>query len=199
MITHIPFKAITANCFRLTSYFENGTQELQYGYCEDLGDGRGWTAGICGFTLEEAEYFTQYFTPADWQSEDFYLQWAKLARMPKFRKKQMEVASEVFGKPALHEHKRLGFIHEASLAILYDLFVQHGESEPSDPYFSDSATGIIAKCLHYPETQYFNQLLRIRKEVLKHSANPATREVWYESLDRIPPLMALNTTKHFPL
>src|SRR5258706_11825843 len=35
---------------QLTSLFENGTIEIQYGYAEALGDGRGITAGRAGFT-----------------------------------------------------------------------------------------------------------------------------------------------------
>ena len=34
----------------LVSAFENSTTEVQYGYAENLGDGRGVTAGRAGFT-----------------------------------------------------------------------------------------------------------------------------------------------------
>ena len=33
----------------LTSIWENGTTVLQYGYCENIGDGRGYTSGRAGF------------------------------------------------------------------------------------------------------------------------------------------------------
>src|SRR4051812_31888536 len=42
---------------QLTSLFENGTIELQYGYCEALGDGRGYTAGRGGFTTSDGEIY----------------------------------------------------------------------------------------------------------------------------------------------
>ena len=35
---------------QLTSIFENSTTELCYGYCENIGDGRGFTFGFAGFT-----------------------------------------------------------------------------------------------------------------------------------------------------
>src|SRR3954447_21982693 len=35
---------------QITSTFENSTLELQYGYVENIGDGRGITAGRAGFT-----------------------------------------------------------------------------------------------------------------------------------------------------
>jgi chitosanase len=34
---------------QLTSLFENSTPILQYGYCENINDGRGFTAGRAGF------------------------------------------------------------------------------------------------------------------------------------------------------
>src|SRR3954454_6473988 len=35
---------------QITSSFENSTLELQYGYIDNIGDGRGITAGRAGFT-----------------------------------------------------------------------------------------------------------------------------------------------------
>ena len=37
-------------CEQYTSIFENDTTELQYAYCENIHDGRGFTAGRAGFT-----------------------------------------------------------------------------------------------------------------------------------------------------
>jgi chitosanase len=34
----------------LTSLFENGVLDLQYGFCQNIHDGRGYTFGFCGFT-----------------------------------------------------------------------------------------------------------------------------------------------------
>ena len=36
-------------CEEYTSIFENDTIELQYAYCEDIHDGRGFTSGRAGF------------------------------------------------------------------------------------------------------------------------------------------------------
>jgi hypothetical protein len=35
--------------YRLTSMYENSDIYLHFGYCQDLGDGRGYTSGIIGF------------------------------------------------------------------------------------------------------------------------------------------------------
>ena len=40
---------------QLTSIFENDTPELQYGYAEDIGDGRGYTSGRAGFCTGTAD------------------------------------------------------------------------------------------------------------------------------------------------
>jgi len=40
---------------QLTSIFENDTPELQYDYVEDIGDGRGYTAGRAGFCTGTAD------------------------------------------------------------------------------------------------------------------------------------------------
>lgn len=37
----------------LTSIFENAATTLQYGYCENIKDGRGFTFGYCGFTTAD--------------------------------------------------------------------------------------------------------------------------------------------------
>ena len=42
---------------QLISVFENGTAELQYGYVEDLDDGRGFTCGL-GFTTGTGDVLT---------------------------------------------------------------------------------------------------------------------------------------------
>ncbi|ARX88391.1 hypothetical protein SMD44_07878 [Streptomyces alboflavus] len=40
---------------QLVSVFENGTTKIQYGYAENLDDGRGVTAGRAGFTTDDGD------------------------------------------------------------------------------------------------------------------------------------------------
>lgn len=50
-------------CEQYTSIFENDTTDLQYAYCEDIQDGRGYTSGRAGFctgTGDAAEVVKKY-------------------------------------------------------------------------------------------------------------------------------------------
>jgi chitosanase len=171
---------ITPTMLKLTSLFENGTPELQYAYAEKLGDGRGWTCGIAGFTDEDFEYFEDFFEPEANQGEDFGELWAEQCRNPAFIVHQDKMANEVYGAPALREFKRLGFEHPLSLAILYDTAIQHGDGD--DP---DSLTSMIEEVPEAPEEEWIAAFLETRREHLEEAEEPDTREVWAESIRRI--------------
>jgi chitosanase len=211
------FSIITTNCFKQTSLFENGTFELQYTYAEDLGDGRGWTCGICGFTEEDYAPFLEFFKLSDWRRKDFNLLWKSAARLERFKATQRKAAQSIYGQPAIDFCNAHGFVHEASLAVLYDTFVQHGESSFEDTYYMDSATYICRATeaevkernarytkMGSPKTQprigereFVGMLLNKRRHVLMEPKNRATREVWRESVDRIDELQKINSTGLF--
>jgi hypothetical protein len=50
----ITFKTIAD---QMVSVFENETTSLQYGYIENLNDGRGYTAGRAGFVTRDGIFF----------------------------------------------------------------------------------------------------------------------------------------------
>jgi chitosanase len=171
---------ITPTMLKLTSLFENGTPELQYAYAEKLGDGRGWTCGIAGFTDEDFAYFEDFFEPEANQSDNFGELWAEQCRNPAFIVHQDKMANEVYGAPALREFKRLGFEHPLSLAILYDTAIQHGDGD--DP---DSLTSMIEEVPEAPEEEWIAAFLETRREHLENAEDPDTRDVWAESVGRI--------------
>jgi chitosanase len=51
---------------QITSTFENSTTTLQYAFCEDIGDGRGYTAGRAGFCTGTGDFLqvVQRYTTA---------------------------------------------------------------------------------------------------------------------------------------
>jgi chitosanase len=179
---------ITPTMLKLTSLFENGTPELQYAYAEELGDGRGWTCGIAGFTDEDFGYFEDFFEPEANQGDDFGELWAAQCRNPDFIAHQHKMADEVYGAPAIREFKRLGFEHPLSLAVLYDTAIQHGDGD--DP---DSLTSMIEEVLRLrsaqvpeaEEEEWIAAFLETRREHLEEAHDPDTREVWAESVGRI--------------
>jgi chitosanase len=171
---------ITSTMLKLTSLFENGTPELQYAYAEQLGDGRGWTCGIAGFTDEDFEYFEDFFEPEANQRDNFGELWAEQCRNPAFIVHQDKMANEVYGAPAIREFKRLGFIHPLSLAVLYDTAIQHGDGDDLD-----SLTSIIKRVPKAPESEWIAAFLEARRKHLEHAHDPDTREVWAASTGRI--------------
>lgn len=171
---------ITSTMLKLTSLFENGTPELQYDYAEQLGDGRGWTCGIAGFTDEDFQYFEDFFAPEANQGGDFGELWAEQCQNPDFVAHQDKMANEVYGAPAIREFKKLGFEHPLSLAVLYDTAIQHGDGD--DP---DSLTSMIEEVPEADEEEWIAAFLETRREHLENADDPDTRDVWAESTGRI--------------
>ena len=125
---------------QLTSIFENDTTELQYGYIEALGDGRGYTAGRAGFTtatsdlLDVVERYTarkagnllapylprlreidQFHSSATSGRTGFPIAWQNSAADPIFRQVQDEVVTETYYVPAVAHWNELG-LHSARSA-----------------------------------------------------------------------------------
>ena len=135
---------------RITSTFENATTVLQYGYAEDIGDGRGITAGRAGFTsatsdlllvvrrytLLRPDNILARYIPAlekvdGSDSTDgldgFGAAWAKAAKDPVQRKVQDDVVDELYFEPALRLAKAAGVRTPLGQAIVWDTMIQHGD------------------------------------------------------------------------
>lgn len=198
---------------QIISLFENDTIVPQYDYIENIGDGRGFTAGIIGFTSAYGEIYkvvNDYSTIVPSSSitnylnkirklekgeietselEDFVIEWQKAARDAKFRNIQDKLRDENFYIPAMNTAKKLGVTHDLSKAFIYDTIIQHGNS-PSDP---DGLPNIIKKANRniggspadgIDEVLWLSELIKVRREVLLSPANEATKEAWSYSTDR---------------
>ncbi|GGY98314.1 chitosanase [Streptomyces nitrosporeus] len=141
---------------RLVSSAENSTLdwEAQYGYIEDIGDGRGYTAGIIGFCsgtgdmLDLVELYTARaprnvlagYLPAlravdgtdshEGLDPGFTGDWAEAATDPVFRRAQDDERDRVYFGPAVRQavNDGLGVLGQF---IYYDALVMHGGG--SDP------------------------------------------------------------------
>ena len=143
----------------LTSLFENGTLALQYGYAEQLGDGRGITAGRAGFTsgtgdmlLVVQAYTDQVAThplarymprlkqinagevPPDTVTglEGLEPAWADAAADARFRAAQDAVVDRLYYDPAMAHADALGVASALGRAVLYDTIIQHGDGDDLD-------------------------------------------------------------------
>ncbi|MFE9822982.1 chitosanase [Streptomyces sp. NPDC005791] len=139
---------------RLVSSAENSTLDwkAQYGYIEDIGDGRGYTAGIIGFCsgtgdlLKVVERYTAKrpgnalgeFLPAlravnggdshEGLGGAFTKAWAKAAADPVFRSSQDAERDRAYFDPAVGRAEADG-LGALGQFIYYDAYVMHGYAD----------------------------------------------------------------------
>ncbi|WP_267881381.1 MULTISPECIES: chitosanase [unclassified Streptomyces] len=139
---------------QLVSSAENSSLDwkAQYKYIEDIGDGRGYTGGIIGFTsgthdmLELVELYTQRkpdnvlakYLPAlrkvdgsdshDGLDPDYPEDWRTAAQDPDFRKAQDDERDRVYFDPAVEQGKADGVGVLGQFAY-YDALVMHGSGD----------------------------------------------------------------------
>src|SRR3954464_9409867 len=134
---------------QITSTFENATLELQYDYVENIGDGRGITAGRAGFTSATGDLLliVQRYTEAKPDNVltpyipaleavsgtdsvkglgGFTHAWAGAADDPDFRKLQDELVDELYFNPAMTMAAEVGIETPLGQAIIWDTMIQHG-------------------------------------------------------------------------
>ncbi|MFJ9873964.1 chitosanase, partial [[Kitasatospora] papulosa] len=136
---------------QLVSSAENSTLDwkAQYGYIEDIGDGRGYTAGIIGFCsgtgdmLDLVELYTERepgnalasYLPAlrevdgtdshEGLDPGFTDAWAEAASDPAFEQAQNDERDRVYFDPAVRQGKADGLGTLGQFAY-YDAIVMHG-------------------------------------------------------------------------
>lgn len=189
-----PYKKNIA--MEIVSSNENSSLDwrAQYGYIEDIDDGRGYTAGIIGFCsgtgdmLELVEAYTDAnpgnplarFIPAlrrvngtdshEGLGSPFVRAWKASAHDRGFQRAQDAERDRVYFDPAVGRAKADGLGTLGQL-IYYDAIVMHGPG--SDP---KSFGGIRRTALEHArtparggdETTYLNAFLDARRAVMKH-------------------------------
>jgi chitosanase len=199
---------------QLISVFENDTTEIQYDYAEALDDGRGITFGRSGFTTASGdgyELIKRYtarvpdnvlarFLPrlkelARTESGSteglggFVAAVRQAARDPRFRQAQDEVHDELYYRPAMQFAAALGLKTALAHALVYDTLLMHGDGDDPDGVRAvlervrkeaggTPATGV-------DERAWFSAFVRIRRAVLAHAHDPATRKTWAEAVGRV--------------
>ncbi|MFD3521184.1 chitosanase [Streptomyces sp. NPDC058653] len=180
---------------QLVSSAENSSLDWkgQYGYIEDIGDGRGYTAGIIGFCsgtsdmLDLVELYTERepdnplapYLPAlravdgtdshEGLDPGFTDAWKEAARDPAFQAAQNDERDRVYFDPAVNRGKEDG-VGTLGQFIYYDAIVMHGDGN-SDVSFS----GIRRRALDEArppsqggdETEYLHAFLDARVWAMK--------------------------------
>jgi len=143
----------------LVASAENSTLDWQreYGYIEDIGDGRGYTAGLIGFcsgTGDMLQLVRSYVAAAPGNSLALFLRalrrvdgtashrglgapfvaaWRRAARDPVFRRLQMRELDRVYFDPAVRRAKADG-LGTLGQFIYYDAIVMHGPGQSADSF-----------------------------------------------------------------
>ncbi len=206
---------------QIISVFENNTPVLQYGYAENLGDGRGITAGRAGFTsatsdmLEVIERYTE-ISPANPLAaylprlreldetnssstqglEGLVEIWhERAANDENFRNVQDQVVDDYYYNPATMRAETLGVSLPLTLLNLYDAAIQHG-----DGYDPDGLLAMINRTTNnvggapadgINEEVWLVEFMSIRRSVLLDPHNQQTQQVWAESVGRVDTLVEL--------
>jgi chitosanase len=193
----------------ISSVFEVGSPEPDYGYVENLDDGRGYTVtqyGFCTYNEEVAHVieaiakrapdtplkrFLPHLPPQNWDGhklDEFPRLWRQEAKASSALAEACdEVANELYLSPAIDAAASVGITSPVGIAIFFDTLVQHGDGDDPD------ALPAIMKSVNAraPEADYLSAFLDARKKVLLHSADKETREVWRESAGRVDALRTL--------
>ena len=152
----------TRRAEELTSLFENSTTTLQYGYAENIHDGRGITAGRAGFTSgtddlwEVVRDYTKkkpnnplakflprlaelHALPEDSKGrgstkglEGLVAAWKEAAKDPAFRAVQDAAVDRMYFKPSQVHARALGLETPLAQGELYDAIIQHGDGDDPD-------------------------------------------------------------------
>ncbi|KAJ2440577.1 hypothetical protein GGF42_007577 [Coemansia sp. RSA 2424] len=156
--------AMLCNCAKtlaleITNVYENGDTKFHYEYCEDLKDGRGFTAGIAGFCSGTGdawevvqvyhkltggkddmsqfdEIMEKYAESGDDSTSglsNYCSVWNKLGTSDaKFRKAQETIRDQLYFRPAMAQAKILGLKTSIAQAQLYDTAIEHGAGDDQD-------------------------------------------------------------------
>ena len=186
---------------RIVSSAENSSLDwrAQYDYVEDIGDGRGYTAGIIGFTtgthdlLTLVELYTEShpdnalepYLPAlrsvdgsdshEGLDPGFTAAWKEEAQKDAFKRVQDSQRDRVYFGPAVRLAKSDG-LGALGQFIYYDAMVMHG---PGDPGFH----GIRERAMAEADTpaeggdeqSYLDIFLDTRRETMKSEKRDTTR------------------------
>jgi len=183
---------------QLVSSAENSTLDWrsQYGYLEDIGDGRGYTGGLIGFTsgtsdmLQLVEDYTRAepdnplarFLPAlravegtashDGLGVPFEQAWVAAAGDPGFRRAQDALLDSMYFDPAVTRAKKDG-LGALGQFIYYDAIVMHGPGSDGSSFGGiRSAAMATAKTPAQggDERAYLTAFLDVRVRVMREEA-----------------------------
>lgn len=182
--------------YSLVSSAENSTlnYDEQYGYIEDIGDGRGYTAGIIGFTsgtgdllevintyieLKPENNELEKYVPAlkavngtdshEGLGDSFVLDWKKASQNQEMITAQDSIVNEMYLNPAIKFSKEDG-LSMLGTFIYYDALVVHGPGDDSDSFGGIrevAKNNTVTPVSGGDETEYLLAFLDARSNVMQ--------------------------------
>ena len=215
-----PALALTADPDRkrraaqITSTFENSTLELQYDYAENIGDGRGITAGRAGFTsatgdllllvrryteLEPDNGLARYLpaleavngTDSEAGLDGFEDAWAQAAQDPAQRALQDALVDRLYFTPAMRLATGTGIVTPLGQAILWDTMIQHGLGGDNGTQAMIAETEQRYGSVGAVESEWLQHFLDVRLEYLYRAYEGTTDDADAASESRIAALRSL--------
>jgi len=198
----------------ITNVFEVGKAEADYGYVEDLKDGRGFTVTNYGFVTKEREVaqiiarlvakvpdtalkdFLPRLPPLAKGDDakalkDFPAAWRAAAKAtPELAKACEQLADKLYFGPAMAAAERYRMTSPLGRAIVYDTLIQHGDGDDRDSLgaIHQRTLAATADSGDAPETDRLFAFLEVRRDVLLHPADTATAKGWRLSVTRVDAL-----------
>jgi chitosanase len=199
---------------QITSTFENSTLELQYDYVENIGDGRGLTAGRAGFTsatgdllllirryteLRPSNALAPYLPALEAVNGTdsmvglggFADAWAEAAANPDFRSLQDQVVDELYFFPAMTMAADLGLKTPLGQMIMWDTMIQHGAGGNNGTRAIIEETQENAGPIGQDESAWLDAFLDARLRHLLNMYRGTTEDADVSSESRIEALRSL--------
>ncbi|KAI8916312.1 csn protein [Gorgonomyces haynaldii] len=197
---------------QITNIYENGQLDFAWDYCENLYDGRGYTAGIIGFCTGtgDALELIELYNKMPGQTGEFKSMmkalryygknglgytskikgycsaFRKASKNNVFRKAQVQILNNVYYNPSQALAQKYGLKLPVSLGQFYDTAIQHGMGGDYDS-LNQIAERVTAKSPANggDEKKWLQEFLAVRKDDLCNPANQETQEVWCQSVSRV--------------
>ncbi|MER7846053.1 chitosanase [Kitasatospora sp. NPDC096077] len=213
---------------QLVSVFENSTTEIQYGYAENINDGRGVTAGRAGFTTNDGDALKVVraytavspdnplarFVPelerlaasgsgdtSGLPEADYIAAWKQAAQDPVFRQVQDDQVDRRYFTPAMDQADRLGLGTALARAELYDASIQHGNGGEYDalPALIGRTVAKVGSPSAAGERAWLDAFFDVRIDDLNNPANSSTADEWRKSVDRVECLRRIAAAGNYDL
>jgi chitosanase len=207
---------------------ENELARPRYEYIDNIHDGRGYTGGVIGFTMQSGSMLqiVEGYSAKRPDNElagyiprlrelnqtvihevtgmpGFVEAWQRAANDPLMQRTQDEAVDKTFN-PAMLTAEVLGLNTALGKLCIYDAMVQHGLGD-DDP---DGLVAIIrrtqARMQGDPahgtdEKQWLKVFLEERRKILACAHDPETRQTWAPSVERVDFLKRIYDSGNFTL